>query len=159
MRDVVVIALTAEGISAASTQQSEQIAHPQSAHLATAFTALTMRDRFRLHRMDFCTWLWKGSLSVFMYGGRFAIFLSFGLAIVALIIEGGRDRKSILTGAAAPDNGSSSFVEHPVQLLCQCLCDLAKLNETACLKVDVSSLQVLTNRLAKLISDSNSLSS
>ena len=65
------------------------------------FTALAMRDRFRLQRMDFCTWLWTGSLSVFMYGGHFAIFLSFGLAIVALIIEGRRDRKSILTGAAA----------------------------------------------------------
>jgi len=64
------------------------------------FTALAMRDRFRLQRMDFCTWLWTGSLSVFMYGGRFAIFLSFGLAIVALIIEGRRDRKTILTGAA-----------------------------------------------------------
>ena len=38
---------------------------------------------------------------MFMYGGRFAIFLSLGLAIVALIIEGRRDRKSILTGAAA----------------------------------------------------------
>ena len=38
---------------------------------------------------------------MFMYGGRFAIFLSLGLAIAALIIEGRRDRKSILTGAAA----------------------------------------------------------
>jgi hypothetical protein len=65
------------------------------------FTALAMRDRFRLQRMDFCTWLWTGSLSVFMYGGRFAIFLSFGLATVALIVEKRRDRKSILTGAAA----------------------------------------------------------
>jgi len=65
------------------------------------FTRLAMRDRFRLQPMDFCTWLWTGSLSVFMYGGRFAIFLSFGLAIVALSIEKRRDHKSCGIGAAA----------------------------------------------------------
>jgi len=65
------------------------------------FTRLAMRDRFRLQPMDFCTWLWTGSLSVFMYGGRFANFLSFGLAIVALSIEKRRDHKSCGIGAAA----------------------------------------------------------
>jgi membrane protease YdiL (CAAX protease family) len=65
------------------------------------FTWLAMRDRFRLQQMDSCTWLWTGSLSVFMYGGRFAMFLSFGLAIIALTIEKRRDGKSIWIGAAA----------------------------------------------------------
>ena len=65
-----------------------------------SFTVLGMRDRFRLKRMDFCTWLWTGSLSVFMYGGRFAILLSLGLAIVALLLEHRRERKTILIGAA-----------------------------------------------------------
>jgi hypothetical protein len=65
------------------------------------FTWLAMRDRFRLRGMNFCTWLWTGSLSVFMYGGRFAIFLSFGLALAALIIEKRRDGKSIGIGGAA----------------------------------------------------------
>jgi membrane protease YdiL (CAAX protease family) len=63
------------------------------------FTKLAMRDRFRLQRMDFCTWLWTGSLSVFIYGGRFAVFVSFGLALAALIIEKRRDRKSVGIGA------------------------------------------------------------
>jgi membrane protease YdiL (CAAX protease family) len=60
-----------------------------------------VRDRFRLQRMDLCTWLWTASLSVFMYGGRIAIFLSFGLAVVALITEKRKDYKSISAGAGA----------------------------------------------------------
>jgi membrane protease YdiL (CAAX protease family) len=65
------------------------------------FTWCAMRDRFRLERMDPCTWLWTASLSAFMYGGRFASFLSFGLAVVALTLEKRRDRRSIGFGAAA----------------------------------------------------------
>lgn len=66
-----------------------------------AFTWLAMRDRFRLQRMDLSTWLWMGSLSVFMYGGRMALFLSLGLAIVALTIEKRRDQKSIWMGSVS----------------------------------------------------------
>jgi hypothetical protein len=51
--------------------------------------------------MGFCTWLWAGSLSELKYGGHLAIFLSFGLALAALIIEKRRDGKSIGIGAAA----------------------------------------------------------
>jgi membrane protease YdiL (CAAX protease family) len=65
------------------------------------FTWSGVRDRFRLPRMDLCTWLWTASLSVFMYGGRIAIFLSFGLAVVALIMEKRTDYKSIGAGAGA----------------------------------------------------------
>ena len=66
------------------------------------FRVLPMRDRFRLQRMDFCTWLWTGSLSVFMYGGRFAIFLSFGLALVVQSLKGGKiERTSCLAVPAA----------------------------------------------------------
>src|SRR5580704_16718094 len=65
------------------------------------FTWCAMRDRFRLQRMDYCTWLWTASLSVFMYGGRFASFLSFGLAVVALTLEKRRGLRGIGFGAAA----------------------------------------------------------
>lgn len=68
---------------------------------ARPFTWSGVRGRFRLQRMDLCTWFWTGSLSVFMYGGRIAIFLSFGLAVVALIMERRTDCKSIWAGAGA----------------------------------------------------------
>ena len=65
------------------------------------FTWRGVRDRFRLQRMDLCTWLWTASLSLFMYGGRIAIFLSFGLAVIALIMERRTDYKGIWVGAGA----------------------------------------------------------
>lgn len=57
------------------------------------------QDRFRLQRMDLCTWLWAASLSVFMYGGPIAIFISFGLAVIPLIMEKRTDYRGIWTGA------------------------------------------------------------
>jgi Type II CAAX prenyl endopeptidase Rce1-like len=58
------------------------------------FTWLAVRDRFRLQKMDPCSWVWTAALSVFMYGGRFAILIAFGLAFVALIME----KRSRFTG-------------------------------------------------------------
>ena len=51
---------------------------------------------------------------------------------------------------------SSSFVDDEVQLLCQGLRGLVKLNEAACVKFDVGSFQVVTDRVAKLVGDPNS---
>jgi hypothetical protein len=62
----------------------------------------------------------------------------------------------------AGDAGADSLlalVENALQMLSQGLRDFAKLNKATRLKVDVSSFQVLADRLAKLISNSNSLSS
>ena len=63
------------------------------------FTWRAVQDRFRLWRMDLYTWLWAAALSVFMYGGRVAIFISFGLALIALIMEKRTGYKSIWPGA------------------------------------------------------------
>jgi hypothetical protein len=65
------------------------------------FTWHAVQDRFRLRRMDLCAWLWAAALSVFMYGGRIAIFISFGLAVIALIMEKRTDYRGIWTGASA----------------------------------------------------------
>jgi hypothetical protein len=51
----------------------------------------------------------------------------------------------------------AKFVDDAVQLLCQSLRGLVELNEAACLKVDIHSFQVVTDRLAKLVGCPNSL--
>ena len=54
------------------------------------------------------------------------------------------------------EQASSSFVDDVVQLLCQGLRGLVKLNEATCLKVYIRSFQVVTDRLAKLVGYPNS---
>src|ERR1700730_6240233 len=46
-----------------------------------------VRDRFRLGRMSGMTWLWTVALSVFMYGGRFAIPITVAFAVIAIVLE------------------------------------------------------------------------
>ena len=45
------------------------------------------RDRFRLNSIDWHTWLWAIALAIFMYGGPYALPLSFALASAAVITE------------------------------------------------------------------------
>jgi membrane protease YdiL (CAAX protease family) len=45
------------------------------------------RDRFRLNSMTWHTWLWAIALAIFMYGGPYALPLSFALASAAVITE------------------------------------------------------------------------
>lgn len=50
----------------------------------------------------------------------------------------------------------TGFVDDARQLLCQGARGLVELNKAACLHFDVSSFQVITDRLAKLVSCANS---
>jgi hypothetical protein len=66
-------------------------------------------------------------------------------------------QRFLITYRSALELTSSSFVDDVVQLLRQGLRDVVELNKAACLKFDVRSLQVVANRLAKLIGCPNSL--
>jgi hypothetical protein len=45
------------------------------------------RDRFRLNSMSWQTWLWAIALAIFMYGGPYALPLSFAIASAAAIAD------------------------------------------------------------------------
>src|ERR1700693_6072984 len=45
------------------------------------------RDRFRLNSMSWHTWLWAIALAIFMYGGPYALPLSFVFASAAVMTE------------------------------------------------------------------------
>jgi hypothetical protein len=71
-----------------------------------------------------------------------------------LVGDSGKAQDCDVSTAPRLDETSSSFVDDAVQ--CQGLRGFVKLNEAACLKFDIRSFQVVTDRLAKLVGYPNS---
>ena len=52
-----------------------------------SFTWAGVRERFRLGKMESACWFWTAALSIFMFGGRYALYIAFALTVPAVLIE------------------------------------------------------------------------
>ena len=46
-----------------------------------------LRERFRLGRMGFSSWIWTAGLAIFMFGGRYADLMALFVALVAIAVD------------------------------------------------------------------------
>jgi hypothetical protein len=64
----------------------------------------SLRDRFRLRRMDLSSWIWTVGLAIFMFGGRYASLVAFACVLFALGLDrslGWKQRIRVSLGVAA----------------------------------------------------------